>query len=99
MLLSSQSGALPCGWRVDTYVCCAVLQELEQQRRGLGEATARRLGWQLLRAVAYLHGRGILHRDIKPGAPRPSLHPAAVLRQEHESMHSMPRSRPEKRGI
>ena len=38
---------------------------MEASPAGLGPTTTRRLLWQLAQAVAYLHGRGVLHRDVK----------------------------------
>jgi cyclin-dependent kinase-like len=48
------------------HVDHCLLDDLEASPSGLGPATTRRLLWQLASAVAYLHGRGIVHRDVKP---------------------------------
>jgi serine/threonine protein kinase len=45
------------------------LAALERAPRGLEPADAARLLWQLAGALAHLHARGVVHRDVKPGAP------------------------------
>jgi serine/threonine protein kinase len=56
------------------YKCCLVLsyhsgptlQQLLDHGGALGYPVAREVAKQLLLAVAYLHGRAVIHRDIKP---------------------------------
>ena len=37
------------------------------ERGGLDEALALRVVVQIAQALTYLHGRGLVHRDVKPG--------------------------------
>ncbi|EIE26460.1 Pkinase-domain-containing protein, partial [Coccomyxa subellipsoidea C-169] len=50
------------------YVERTVLDCLKMQPRGLGDAPTRRIMWQLVKAVEYLHTQKVplMHRDIKP---------------------------------
>jgi cyclin-dependent kinase-like len=48
------------------FVEGTVLQLLEAAPGGLPEAQAKRVLWQVLRALEYLHSRGVVHRDVKP---------------------------------
>lgn len=48
------------------YVDHTVLDEIESNPNGLNELEAKKIIWQLLRAVAFIHDHNIIHRDIKP---------------------------------
>ena len=48
------------------HVDHCLLDDLEASPSGLGAKTTRCLLWQLAQAVAYLHARGVVHRDVKP---------------------------------
>lgn len=43
-----------------------LLKRLRSLTSVLTEATVKRLIWNLVNAVCYLHSFGIIHRDIKP---------------------------------
>jgi serine/threonine-protein kinase len=45
----------------------ATVLEVIERRGGLGNEEALAITCQVARALGYLHGRGLLHRDIKPG--------------------------------
>jgi serine/threonine protein kinase len=49
-----------------TGATVAYLIEVEHERRGLPVADVAELGLQLCSAVGYLHGRRLLHLDLKP---------------------------------
>lgn len=48
------------------YVDHTVLDEIEMNPEGLDEIEAKKIIWQLLRSVAFIHEHDIIHRDIKP---------------------------------
>ena len=48
------------------YVDRTVLDEIESNPNGLKEIEAKKIIWQLLRSVAFIHDHNIIHRDIKP---------------------------------
>jgi cyclin-dependent kinase-like len=48
------------------YVDRTVLDEIESNPNGLNEIEAKKIVWQLLRSVAFIHDHNIIHRDIKP---------------------------------
>jgi cyclin-dependent kinase-like len=48
------------------YVDRTVLDEIENDPDGLDELAAKKIVWQLLRSVAFIHDHNIIHRDIKP---------------------------------
>lgn len=48
------------------YVQATALQLLERTPGGISEPLVKRILWQLLHALAYLHSHGIMHRDVKP---------------------------------
>ena len=48
------------------YVERNLLQVLESRPGGLHPAKVRLFTWQLVKAIAACHGRGVAHRDVKP---------------------------------
>lgn len=48
------------------YVAGQSTQELIYQRSRLSERRATHIGWQVARALAALHEKGIIHRNVKP---------------------------------
>ena len=48
------------------YVERNLLQVLESRPGGLHPAKVRLFTWQLVKAVAACHARGVAHRDVKP---------------------------------
>ena len=48
------------------HVDRCLLDDMEACPTGLGDARTRPLLWQLARGLAYLHARGVVHRDVKP---------------------------------
>ena len=49
------------------YIDGGSLRELVRATRKLDEARAKKLTWQILNALKYLHSKQIIHRDIKLG--------------------------------
>ena len=48
------------------HVDRCLLDDLESSPGGLSPGSTRRLLWQLTSALAYLHSRRVVHRDVKP---------------------------------
>jgi cyclin-dependent kinase-like len=48
------------------YVDRTVLDEIDKNSNGLDELGAKKIIWQLLRSVSFIHDHNIIHRDIKP---------------------------------
>ena len=48
------------------HVDRCLLDDMEACPNGMGDARTRPLLWQLARGLAYLHARGVVHRDVKP---------------------------------
>ncbi|KXZ49517.1 hypothetical protein GPECTOR_21g743 [Gonium pectorale] len=53
-------------YMVFPYVGPSALQTLDEHPVGLPGTTLKLLAWQMLQALAYLHGRKVVHRDVKP---------------------------------
>ncbi|MGW4213767.1 serine/threonine-protein kinase [Lentzea sp. NPDC004789] len=54
-------------WLVTEYLAARSLEELVDDGGPMPEERVRRIGAQLASALADMHSRGIVHRDIKPG--------------------------------
>ncbi len=54
-------------WLVTEYLAARSLEELVDDGGPLPEERVRRIGAQLAAALADMHARGIVHRDVKPG--------------------------------
>ncbi|MFB9690967.1 serine/threonine-protein kinase, partial [Amycolatopsis plumensis] len=54
-------------WLVTEYLAARTLEELVDDDGPLPEERVRRIGAQLAAALADMHARGIVHRDVKPG--------------------------------
>ncbi len=54
-------------WLVTEYLAARSLEELVDDDGPLPEERVRRIGVQLAGALADMHARGIVHRDVKPG--------------------------------
>lgn len=69
--------------------CCpgGDLYKFVTKRRRLDEDTARRVFLELLQGLCYMHGRGIVHRDLSLGAFRrvPSLHATPIASTQSSS--------------
>ena len=48
------------------YVESTLLEELERRPEGLDPMDVKKIMWQLVRGVEYLHCHQVIHRDIKP---------------------------------
>ncbi|PNF28008.1 Cyclin-dependent kinase-like 2 [Cryptotermes secundus] len=48
------------------YMDHTILDELEDNTRGLGEETSRKYIFQVLRGIDFCHANNIVHRDVKP---------------------------------
>ena len=48
------------------YVESTLLEALERHPEGLEAGEVRRIMWQLIRGVDYLHSNTVIHRDLKP---------------------------------
>ena len=48
------------------YVESTLLQELERRPEGLDPLDTKKVMWQLVRGIDYLHQHQVIHRDIKP---------------------------------
>ncbi|MDX3193814.1 protein kinase [Streptomyces sp. MN03-5084-2B] len=54
-------------WLVTEYLAARSLEELVDEEGPLPGDRVRRIGAQLAAALADMHARGIVHRDVKPG--------------------------------
>ncbi len=48
------------------YVESTLLEELERRPEGLEPLDVKKIMWQLVRGVDYLHSHQVIHRDVKP---------------------------------
>ena len=48
------------------YVESTLLEELERRPEGLDPMDVKKIMWQLVRGLEYLHCHQVIHRDIKP---------------------------------
>ena len=48
------------------YVESTLLEELERRPEGLEPLSVKKVMWQLVRGLEYLHSHQVIHRDVKP---------------------------------
>jgi cyclin-dependent kinase-like len=48
------------------YIKSTLLQELERRPEGMDPLDTKKIMWQLVRCIDYLHQHQVIHRDIKP---------------------------------
>ena len=49
------------------YVERTILEDLEKNPNGLSELDVKKIFYQLLNSLNFIHSHDIIHRDIKPG--------------------------------